>query len=90
MALVELRNVNKDYDTEGQKVHALRDVTLSFESGEFVTIVGRSGCGKSTLLNLVGAMDFPSRGAVLIAGKNTSDMDDQSLTQLRRDNIEQC
>ena len=87
MALVELRNVNKDYDTDGQRVRALGDISLSLEPGEFVAVVGRSGCGKSTLLNLVGAMDFPSSGAVSIDGKNTSDMDDRLLTQLRRDKI---
>lgn len=87
MALVELRNVNKDYDTDGQKVRALSDISLSLESGQFVAIVGRSGCGKSTLLNLVGAMDFPSSGVVLIDGNNTSDLDDRRLTQLRRDKI---
>src|SRR5262245_52772948 len=87
MTLVELRNVNKDYETDGQRVRALDDVSLSLEPGEFVAVVGRSGCGKSTLLNLVGAMDFPSSGAVSIDGKNTSDMDDRLLTQLRRDKI---
>src|SRR4029453_15987684 len=87
MALVELRKVNKDYDTDGQTVRALNDVSLSLDAGEFTAIVGRSGCGKSTLLNLIGAMDFPSSGAVLIDGKRTSDMDDRLLTQLRRDKI---
>ena len=87
MALVELRNVIKDYDTDGQNVRALNDVTLSLEPGEFVTVVGRSGCGKSTLLNLVGAMDFPSSGVVMVAGQSTSEMDDRLLTQLRRDKI---
>jgi len=87
MALVELRNVNKDYDTDGQKVRALKDVSLSLASGEFIAVVGRSGCGKSTLLNLIGAMDFPSSGAVLIDGRNICDMDDRLLTQLRRDRI---
>jgi ABC-type lipoprotein export system ATPase subunit len=87
MALVELRKVNKDYDTDGQRVRALNDVSLSLDAGEFAAIVGRSGCGKSTLLNLVGAMDFPSSGAVLIDGKPTSEMDDRLLTQLRRDQI---
>jgi putative ABC transport system ATP-binding protein len=87
MALVELRKVNKDYDTDGQTVRALNDVSLSLDAGEFAAIVGRSGCGKSTLLNLIGAMDFPSSGAVLIDGKRTSDMDDRLLTQLRRDKI---
>ena len=87
MALVELRDVNKDYDTDGEKVRALDGVTLSLEPGEFAAVVGRSGCGKSTLLNLVGGMDFPSAGAVLIDGRSTSDMDDRALTRLRRDKI---
>jgi len=87
MALVELRDVNKDYDTDGEKVRALDGITLSLEPGEFAAVVGRSGCGKSTLLNLVGGMDFPSAGAVLIDGRSTSDMDDRALTRLRRDKI---
>jgi len=87
MALVELRNVIKDYETDGEKVRALDGVTLSFEAGKFVAIVGRSGCGKSTLLNLVGAMDFPTSGKVLIEGQDTSGARDSILTQLRRDKI---
>jgi len=87
MALVELRNVIKDYDTDGEKVRALDGVSLTFEAGEFVAIVGRSGCGKSTLLNLAGAMDFPTSGEVLIDGQNTSAANDWALTQIRRDKI---
>jgi len=87
MALVELRNVIKDYDTDGEKVRALDGVSLTFEPGEFVAIVGRSGCGKSTLLNLAGAMDFPTSGEVLIDGQNTSAANDWALTQIRRDKI---
>jgi ABC-type lipoprotein export system ATPase subunit len=87
MALVELRNVIKDYDTDGERVRALDDISLTFESGEFVAIVGRSGCGKSTLLNLAGAMDFPTGGGVLIDGERTSAANDSTLTQIRRDKI---
>jgi len=87
MALVELRNVIKDYDTDGEKVRALDGVSLTFEPGEFVAIVGRSGCGKSTLLNLAGAMDFPTSGEVLIDGQNTTAANDWALTQIRRDKI---
>jgi putative ABC transport system ATP-binding protein len=84
MALVELRNVIKDYDTDGQPVRALDEVSLSVEAGEFVALVGRSGCGKSTLLNLAGAMDFPTLGLVLIDAQSTSGATDHLLTQLRR------
>jgi len=87
MALVELRDVIKDYDTDGEKVRALDGISLTFEPGEFVAIVGRSGCGKSTLLNLAGAMDFPTGGEVLIDGQSTSAANDSTLTQVRRDKI---
>jgi ABC-type lipoprotein export system ATPase subunit len=87
MALVELCNVIKDYDADGEKVRALDGISLTFERGEFVAIVGRSGCGKSTLLNLAGAMDFPTGGEVLIDGLSTSAANDRTLTQIRRDSI---
>src|SRR5712672_591319 len=87
MALVEFRNVVKDYASDGQKVRALDDVSLSVAPGELFALVGRSGCGKSTLLNLAGAMDFPTSGAVFIDGHPTSGASDQQLTQLRRDKV---
>jgi ABC-type lipoprotein export system ATPase subunit len=87
MALVELRDVIKDYDTDGERVRALDGISLTFESGEFAAIVGRSGCGKSTLLNLAGAMDFPTGGGVLIDGERTSAANDSALTQIRRNKI---
>ena len=87
MALVELCNVIKDYDTDGERVRALDGISLTFEPGEFVAIVGRSGCGKSTLLNLGGAMDFPTGGEVLIDGQSTSAANDSTLTQVRREKI---
>jgi putative ABC transport system ATP-binding protein len=87
MALVELRNVVKEYVSDGQKVRAIDDVSLSVAPGELVALVGRSGCGKSTLLNLAGAMDFPTSGEVVIDGHTTSGASDQQLTQLRRDKV---
>jgi ABC-type lipoprotein export system ATPase subunit len=87
MALVELRNVVKEYVSDGQKVRAIDDVSLSVAPGELVALVGRSGCGKSTLLNLAGAMDFPTTGEVFIDGHTTSGASDQQLTQLRRDKV---
>jgi putative ABC transport system ATP-binding protein len=87
MPILSLQNVAKEYSTDGQPVRALDDITLDVAAGEFLALVGRSGCGKSTLLNLAGAMDFPSRGAVLIDGVRTSGLDDAALTILRRNKV---
>jgi len=87
MPFVELRNVVKDYVSDGQKVRALDGVSLCVAPGELVALVGRSGCGKSTLLNLAGAMDFPTSGEVLLDGSSASGATDSQLTQLRRDKV---
>jgi ABC-type lipoprotein export system ATPase subunit len=87
MALLELRNIFKDYESDGAKVHALDGLSLAVDAGEFVALVGRSGCGKSTLLNLAGAMDFPTSGEVLIDGQPTSGANEQQLTALRRHKV---
>lgn len=81
---LEIRNATKIY--EGG-VEALRGVSLGFAAGTVTALVGRSGCGKTTLLNLCGAMDFPTTGEVLIAGKLTSKLNDRELTALRRTEI---
>ena len=87
MPILSLQNVSKCYKSDGQSVHALRDISLNVESGEFVGLVGRSGCGKSTLLHLAGAMDFPSEGVVLIAGTSSSSLEDAQQTRLRREKV---
>lgn len=83
--LLQLEGASKDYASNGERVHALREVDLGVEAGEFVALVGRSGCGKSTLLNLAGAMDFPSAGRVLLESVATSSLKDAELTRLRRE-----
>jgi putative ABC transport system ATP-binding protein len=87
MAIVALQKVSKHYLTDGQRVHALDDVSLEVDRGEFVALVGRSGCGKSTLLNLAGAMDFPTSGRVLLDGVDTTTLKDAGLTLLRREKV---
>jgi len=81
--VIRARHVSRFYGD----VPALKDVSLSFEPGQFVALVGRSGCGKTTLLNLCGAMDFPTSGSIEIGGVCTSGLDDTSLTRLRRTQI---
>src|SRR3954469_4521472 len=84
---LELLGVSKTYENGGQPVPVLHDVSLRAEAGTVTALVGRSGCGKTTLLNLCGAMDFPTSGDVLVAGKRTSDLTDGDLTALRREEI---
>src|SRR6201996_3013259 len=79
-----IRDATKVY--EGG-VEALRGVTLECAAGTVTALVGRSGCGKTTLLNLCGAMDFPTSGEVLVAGADTSKLNDSELTRLRRTQI---
>jgi ABC-type lipoprotein export system ATPase subunit len=87
MPILSLRDITKDYPSDGQRVRALDGLSLDVEPGQFVALVGRSGCGKSTLLNLAGAMDFPTSGAVLLDGTSTSSLNDAALTQLRREKV---
>jgi ABC-type lipoprotein export system ATPase subunit len=84
---LELRGVSKTYQNGGRPVEVLHDVSLALEPGTVTALVGRSGCGKTTLLNLAGAMDFPTRGEVLIDGRPTSSLSERELTALRRRRI---
>ena len=81
--VVDLRHVRREYQTGDVATVALADVSLQVERGEFVAIVGPSGSGKSTMMNLIGCLDRPSGGEVIIAGKNLAQLDDRELTELR-------
>lgn len=84
--MIELRGVSKRYDRQGE-VTALDQVDLGIEAGELVAIIGPSGSGKSTILNLMGTLDRPTTGGVLIDGRDVSALSDHERTRIRRDKI---
>jgi putative ABC transport system ATP-binding protein len=83
MGSVRVENVAKEYELGRTRVPALRGVSLSVEPGEFMAVVGPSGSGKSTLLNLIGCLDRPTSGRVLIGGEDVARLDDDRLSDLR-------
>ena len=85
--LIECRTVCKDYDMGGEVIHALRDVSLRINRGEYVAIMGPSGSGKSTLMNLIGALDVPTRGDLVINGLNLSKQEPDTLADFRNQTI---
>ena len=87
MDLLEVRSLSKTYGSGETAVHALKNVSFSVPKGEFVAVVGESGSGKSTLLNMIGALDTPTSGKVIIDGKDIFSMNDRKLTVFRRRNI---
>jgi putative ABC transport system ATP-binding protein len=83
MALIETHGLSKDYRMGESVVHALRDVSVTVEEGEFVAIMGASGSGKSTFLNLIGCLDRPTAGDYLLSGERISALNDSELAKLR-------
>jgi putative ABC transport system ATP-binding protein len=83
VSLLVVRDLARDYPMGGEKVHALRGVSLSVEAAEYVAIVGPSGCGKSTLLQLAGGLDAPTSGSVEVMGTRLDTLSDRELTRLR-------
>ena len=87
MNILSTHNLTKTYGIGDNVVHALTDVSLDIEDGKFVSIIGSSGSGKSTLLNLLGGLDRPTSGDVILDGKAIFEMDDEALTIFRRRKI---
>ncbi|HPC37954.1 MAG TPA: ABC transporter ATP-binding protein [Exilispira sp.] len=83
MNVVELLSVKKVYMLDKTEVHALRGVNIAIKEGEFVCIAGPSGSGKTTILNLIGCIDKPTEGTVLIDNEDVSKFDDKKLTNYR-------
>ena len=87
MAILQVENLKKIYGTGPNAVHALDGVNLSVEKGEFVAVVGTSGSGKSTLLHMLGGLDRPTSGKVLVDGKDIFSLKEEALTIFRRRKI---
>ena len=87
MKILELKHVSKVYGAGENAVEALRDVSLTVEAGEFTALVGTSGSGKTTLLNMIGGLDVPTEGEVIIRNHNIASLKRRELTIFRRRNL---
>jgi putative ABC transport system ATP-binding protein len=85
--MIELSAIHRDFQVGDQMVHALDDVTLTIESGEYISIMGPSGSGKSTLLNLLGLLDRPSSGSYCLNGEDVTSLSDIEQAQVRNREI---
>lgn len=85
--LIQVENVSKDYRMGEVSVNALQDASFEIYDGEFIVILGPSGSGKSTLLNIIGGMDLPTAGKVIVKGEEINKYNDKMLTAYRRDKV---
>ena len=87
MSFIEFHEVERDYQVGDSVIRAVRKISFSLEKGDFTVILGQSGAGKSTVLNLLGGMDSPTSGAIMIDGQDIAAMDERALTDYRRNKI---
>ena len=87
MPLIRFDKISRRYQMGGETIHALREVSLQIERGEYVAIMGPSGSGKSTMMNLIGCLDTPTSGTYELNGTDVSDMDDNQLAEVRNREI---
>ena len=87
MNIIEIKGITKIYDIKTMPFQALNGIDLSFQQGEFVAIVGPSGSGKTTLLNIIGGLDSPTDGTVIVDGVNITGLSNWKKTDFRMHNI---
>jgi len=87
MAIIELHDVKKDYYLGNTVVHAVNGVSFSINEGDFLSIVAPSGSGKTTLLNMIGCIDIPTEGKIVVDGEDITKMNDKQLTNIRNKEI---
>ncbi len=87
MSLIRFDKISRRYQMGAETIHALREVSLEIERGEYVAIMGPSGSGKSTMMNLIGCLDTPTSGQYELNGTNVSEMDDNELAEIRNKEI---
>ena len=85
--MIEIKNIKKAYNTEGEPFEALKGVSFIINDGEFVAIMGPSGSGKSTMMHILGALDSPTSGTYFLDGKDVSKLTDDELADIRKDKI---
>lgn len=85
--MIELQNIHRYFQVGEQQVHALNDINLVIGEAEYISIMGPSGSGKSTLLNVIALLDQPSSGQYVLNGHDVTQLDDQQLARVRRENI---
>jgi len=85
--MIQLENIHRYFQVGEQRIHALNDINLTMKQGEYVSIMGPSGSGKSTLLNVIALLDQPSSGRYLLNDQDVTQLNDEQLARVRRENI---